>query len=80
MILGESLREGAAMDHDIHALSLDEGLAGVPYTLVVTGLAPTVLNHVVLVAPLVTSNSENLHSVVVGDGLVVEPLLEALLA
>ena len=55
------------MDDKVHGLVADEGLAGVEHAVVLTIVAPAVLDHVVFVAHLALGVVEDLHHLIEGD-------------
>ena len=68
------------MDHVVQALALYECFRGIPDALVFAGLAPGVLDHIILLAELILGDAEDLHAVVVRNGFFVEALLTGLLS
>ena len=64
-LLEDVSRDSVLVNHEVHCVGYDVVLCHVPDTLVVACLAPRVLHHVVFLAMLVLSDTEDKHAVVV---------------
>ena len=78
-LLADVLRNCVFVDHEVHGVVGDVGFSHVPDALVVAGLAPRVLHHIVFLAVLIFGDAVDKHSVVVGQFPIVKALLAALL-
>ena len=78
-LLADILRNSILVYHVVHCLCYDVVLRHVPCALVLTGFAPRVLYHVVLLAVLVLSDTVDEHTVVISESPVVILFLALLL-
>ena len=66
---------GVLVDEEVHRVGGDESFCHIPGALVLAGLTPGVLHHVILLAVLILGHSIDEHAMVVGEFPVVETLL-----